>query len=366
MRLRRVALPLLLLCLAAAVAPTAGAATLSTIPTGIVDPTAIAFRPGNPNPVIAQRNGLVVAVRKGKVQRLADLTDRVGQQGGERGLLGLAYSPTYKEDGFVFVYFTDGAGDVQVVRFRKGRYDHFLKGSAKTLFSIRQPYANHNGGPLAFGPDGFLYIGTGDGGAGGDPGNRAQNPFTLLGKILRVDVKGGDPFAIPSSNPFADGTAGDPAIWAMGVRFPHFSFDARTGSLWLVDAGQAGSQEVDWVPNPAPGLPNFGWSAFDAAAKYKPQPTPGTLITPLLTYGKDAGCFAVSGVLYRGKALPRPLRSTYVFGDACSGRIWSVKRTDPKLVDTGLRVPRLAAIGQDDAGALWLISAKGRLSTVIP
>ena len=365
MRLRRVALPLATLCLAAIGAPNASAASLSTLPTGLKDPTAIAFRPGNPNPVIAQRNGVIATIVRGKVRKLADLSDRVGQQGAERGLLGLAYSPSYRDDGLVFVYFTDIAGDAQVVRFRRGRYDHLLKGSATTLFSIRQPYANHNGGPLAFGPDGFLYIGTGDGGAGGDPGNRAQNPSTLLGKILRVDVKGGDPYAIPSSNPFAAG-GGDPAVWAMGVRMPHFSFDSRTGCLWLVDAGQSGVQEVDWVPNPAPALPNFGWSAFDGTGRYKPQPTPGTLVTPLTSYGRAYGCFAVAGVLYRGKALKRDLRSTYVFGDACSGRIWSVKRTDPKLVDTGLRVPRLAAIGQDDAGALWLIDAKGRLSTVTP
>lgn len=362
MRPRRVALLLLALVLIAA--PAADGAALATLPTGIKDPTAITFRPGNPNPVIAQRNGLIVTVAKGKVRTLADLTDRVGQQGGERGLLGLAYSPTYKDDGLVFVYFTDIAGDTQVVRFRKGRYDHLLKGSATTVLAIRQPYANHNGGPLAFGPDGFLYIGTGDGGAGGDPGNRSQNPDTQLGKILRVDVKGGDPYAIPSSNPFAAG-GGDPTVWAMGLRMPHFSFDAKTGSLWVVDAGQSGVQEVDWVPNPAPALPNFGWSAFDGGDRYKPQPTPGTLITPITSYGKAFGCFAIAGAVARGKAL-RKYRGTYVFGDACSGRIWSVKRKDPKLVDIGLRVPKLAAIGQDETGVMWLIDAAGRLSTVIP
>ena len=201
----RLFLPAVALALLATLTPAAGALSLSTTATGLKDPTVLTFRPGNPNPVVAQRNGVISAVVKGKVRKLADLTDRVGQSGAERGLLGLAYSPSYRDDGLVFVYFTDIAGDAQVVRFRRGRYDHLLKGSATTLFSIRQPYANHNGGPLAFGPDGFLYIGTGDGGAGGDPGNRAQNPSTLLGKILRVDVKGGDPFAIPSSNPFAAG-----------------------------------------------------------------------------------------------------------------------------------------------------------------
>ncbi|MGI9186272.1 MAG: PQQ-dependent sugar dehydrogenase [Gaiellales bacterium] len=365
MRIARLLLPSVALGLLATLAPAAGALSLSTTATGIKNPTVVAFRPGNLNPVIAQRNGVIVSIVKGKVRKLADLTDRVGQSGAERGLLGLAYSPSYKDNGFVFVAYTDAAGDTQIVRFTKGRYDHFLKGTATTLWSIRQPYANHNGGQLAFGPDGFLYVGLGDGGAGGDPGNRAQNPFTLLGKVLRVDVNAARPFAIPSSNPFPDSAAGAPSVWAMGVRNPHFSFDSRTGSLWLVDSSQGDNQEVDWVPNPAPVLPNFGWSAFDGASKYKPQPTPGTLITPVTTYGKAYGCAPIAGAVYRGKTV-RKLRSSYVFGDACSGRIFSILRRDPKLVDTGLKVPKLAAIGQDETGELWLISQKGALSTIIP
>ncbi|MGI9116758.1 MAG: PQQ-dependent sugar dehydrogenase [Gaiellales bacterium] len=360
-------LPLLLAALAALLvaAPAAGALQLKTVSTGLKDPTALVFRPGNPWPVVTTRKGEVYAIVKGKPQKLADLTDRVGQQGGERGLLGIAYSPQYRDNGLVFVDYTDAAGDTQVVRFRRGKYGHFLKGSATTLLSVRQPYANHNGGQLAFGPDGLLYIGMGDGGAGGDPGNRAQNPETLLGKVLRVDVAAAEPYGVPPTNPFADGTAGQPPVWAMGVRNPHFSFDPRTGSLWLVDWSQSDNQEVDWVPNPAPALPNFGWSAFDGTSKYKPQPTPGTLIAPLTAYGTAYGCAPVAGALYRGKAVPS-LRNRYVFGDACSGRVFSILRKDRKLVDTGLRVPRLAAIGQDGAGEVWLVSRAGRLSTITP
>jgi glucose/arabinose dehydrogenase len=361
----RLILPFAALLLLGLFASGAGALTLSTTATGLRDATVLAFRPGNLNPVVAQRNGVISAVVKGKVRKLADLTDRVGQSGAERGLLGLAYSPGYRENGFVFVAYTDAAGDTQIVRFTRGRYDHFLKGTATTLLSIRQPYANHNGGQLAFGPDGFLYIGMGDGGAGGDPGNRAQGPFSLLGKLLRIDVNAGSPYAIPASNPFADGVAGDPTVWAMGVRNPRFSFDARTGSLWLVDSSQTINQEVNWVANPAPLLPNFGWSAFDGTANYKPQPTPGTLVTPLVSYGKVYGCAPVAGNIYRGKTIRR-LRNTYVFGDACSGRILTVLRKTPKLVDSGLRVPRLTAIGQDETGELWLVSRQGQLSKLVP
>ena len=365
MRNARLIAPLVVLLTLAVLVPTAGALSLATVTTTVRNPTVLTFRPGNVNPVVAQRNGLIVAVVKGKTRTLADLTDRVGQSGAERGLLGLAYSPGYAENGLVFVAYTDAVGDTQVVRFRRGRNHHFLKGSATTILSIRQPYANHNGGRLAFGPDGFLYIGMGDGGSGGDPGNRAQNSFTLLGKLLRIDVNAGAPYAIPSTNPFADGTAGDPTVWAMGLRNPHFSFDASTGSLWLVDSSQASNQEVDWVPNPPPALPNFGWSAFDGTATYKPQPTPGTLIAPVTTYGKAFGCAPVAGNVYRGKTI-RKLRSTYVFGDACSGRVFSLLRKDAKLVDTGLRVPKLAAIGQDGNGELWLIGQQGRLSMLTP
>jgi len=343
----------------------AHALSLTTIATEVTSPTALTFRPDNPWPVVTQRNGMVVTITKGKVHILANLTDRVGQKGSERGLLGIAYSPLYKSNGFVFVNYTDAAGDTQIVRFRKGKYGRFLKNSATTLLSIRQPYANHNGGQLAFGPDGFLYIGMGDGGSGGDPGNRAQNPKTLLGKILRIDVNAGTPYAIPSTNPFADGVLGQGPVWAMGVRNPGFSFDARTGGMWIVDPSQGADEELDWIAKPAPPLPNLGWRAFDGTKPYSPQPLTGTVVTPLTSYGTAYGCNPVAGAVYRGKTTPQ-LRGNYVFGDSCSGRIWSVLRKDPKLVDTGLRVSKLAAIGQDAAGELWLISQQGELSTITP
>ena len=151
----------------------------------------------------------------------------------------------------------------------------------------------------------------------------------------------------------------------MGVRNPGFSFDTRTGSMWIIDPSQGADEEVDWIPNPAPPLPNLGWRAFDGTKPYTPQPLAGTVITPVTSYGTAFGCNPVGGAVYRGKTI-RKLRSNYVFGDSCSGRIWSILRKDAKLVDTGLRVPNLAAIGQDPAGELWLISQKGQLSTITP
>ncbi len=358
---------LLLVTIAAVmiVVPSAHALSLTQLTTKLKAPTAIAFRPGNNRPVVTEQAGRVVAVRNGKVIVLADLSDRVGQQGGEQGLLGIAYSPLYRDNGFVFVNYTDAAGTTQIVRFRRGKYDRFLKGTATTLLSIRQPYANHNGGQLAFGPDGFLYIGTGDGGAGGDPGNRAQSTYTPLGKILRINVNEGDPYAIPASNPFATG-GGDAAIWAIGLRNPwRFSFDQRTGSLWVGDVGERLREEVSWLPNPAPPLPNFGWNIWEGDLPYVPQPTAGTLITPVATYDGSVGCSVIGGYMYRGKAI-RSLRNRYVFGDFCTSTIWSLTRKAPTRVDIGVRVPRLTTLGQDAAGELYFASQRGTLFRLQP
>ncbi len=361
-------LPLALAAVLAAVvvsAPAADAIATQTVVTGLSAPTAIAFRPGTANPVVTEQRGRVVTVRKGRIVVLADLADRVGQQGGEQGLLGIAYHPAYATNGLVYVNYTDAAGTTQIVQFRRGRYHRFLKGSAKVLLSVRQPYANHNGGQLAFGPDGMLYIGLGDGGSGGDPGNRAQNPNVPLGKILRIDVIG-EPYSIPGSNPFANG-GGDPSVWAIGLRNPwRFSFDRRTGALWVGDVGEKRYEEVSWFPNPAPPLPNFGWNAFEGPKPYAPQPTNGTLITPVATYDHASGCSVIGGYVYRGRAI-RSLRGRYVFGDWCRGTVWSITRKDPTRKPTGVTVRGLTAFGQDDSGELYAVGQRGgRLVKLIP
>ena len=353
-----------LVALGAAV-PAAGAVTYETLTTELQSPTAIAFRPGVANPVVTEQKGRIVTVRKGKVVVLADLADRVGQAGGEQGLLGLAFHPRYAENRFLYVNYTDPAGNTQIVRFTTGRFHKPLKGSAKTLLSVRQPYANHNGGSLAFGPDGFLYIGLGDGGSGGDPGNRAQNPSTPLGKILRIDVDGGDPYAIPPTNPFAGG-GGDPTVWALGLRNPwRFSFDRRGGGLWVGDVGQRQREEVSWVPRAAPPLPNFGWNAFEGDKAYAPQPTRGDLIKPIATYDHGQGCSVVGGYVYRGRAI-RSLRGRYVFGDWCKGAIWAITRKDTTRTPIGVTLAKLTTFGEDDQGELYAASGTGRLIKIVP
>jgi len=348
-----------------ALAPAAQAVSYRTLTTKLQAPTAIAFRPGIANPLVTEQKGRIVTVRRGKVVVLADLTDRVGQGGGEQGLLGLALHPRYAENRFLYVNYTDQAGTTQIVRFTTGRFHKPLKGSAKTLLSVRQPYANHNGGSLAFGPDGFLYIGLGDGGSGGDPGNRAQNPSTPLGKILRVNVDEGDPYAIPSTNPYAQG-GGDPTVWALGLRNPwRFSFDRRTGALWIGDVGERQREEISWLPNRAPPLPNFGWNAFEGDKRYAPQPTRGDLITPVAVYDHTQGCSVVGGYLYRGRKV-RALRNRYVFGDWCSGAIWSISRKNPVRRSIGFTLPKLTTFGEDARGELYAASGTGRLIRIVP
>ena len=366
MRVRPALLCVLAATVAGAIAPTANALTLVSLSTKVKSATAIAFRPGVQWPVVTEQAGRVVVVRNGKIVQLANLADRVGQQGGERGLLGIAYHPQYRENGRVFVNYTDQAGNTQIVEFKRGKYHRFLLGSARTILSIRQPYANHNGGQLAFGHDGFLYIGVGDGGSGGDPGNRAQNTNTQLGKILRIDVNTGDPYGIPPTNPFASGDGGRPTIWAIGLRNPwRFSFDQRYGALWVGDVGQSTREEVSRVPRATPPLPNFGWNAWEGDKPYVPQPTKGTLIKPVVAYDQSFGCSVIGGFVYRGKTI-RSLRGRYVFGDWCSGRIWSTTVRKPVLVDTGLKVPRLSTFGQNEQGELFMASTNGRLFSLRP
>ncbi len=343
----------------------ASALTLVSLSAKLKSPTAIAFRPGNLNPVIAEQGGRIVTLRQGKLIVLADLSDRVGQQGGEQGLLGIAYHPQYRENGLVYIDYTDAAGDTQIVRLQRGRYDRLLKASATTVLSIRQPYANHNGGQLTFGPDGLLYIGMGDGGASGDPANRAQSTNTLLGKVLRIDVDGGNPYAIPATNPFVAG-GGLPEIWAIGLRNPwRFSFDRKLGALWLADVGEHAREEVNRLPKAAPALPNFGWNAWEGDLPYVPHPTPGTLIEPLAVYDHDVGCSIIGGYVYRGKAIPK-LRGRYVFGDWCNGQLWTMTSANPTRTDTGLRIAHLSTFGQDDSGELYLASTDGRLFSLRP
>lgn len=297
-----------------------------------------------------------------------DIRERVSCCG-ERGLLGLAFHPDYVQTGQFYVDYTDNNGNTRVSRFLvTADPDIADPDSEKPVIGIDQPFSNHNGGQLQFGPDGYLYIGLGDGGSGGDPFNNAQNLGELLGKILRLDVDHGNRYAIPPTNPFVDVPGARPEIWAYGFRNPwRFSFDRSTGDLLIADVGQEKWEEIDFQPASSPGGENYGWRLMEGKACYNPPQdcNDGTLKLPIIVYphshnGDFIGCAVIGGYRYRGPSFPA-LNGVYFFGDDCTGRLWATfaqggSRKLIQIAQTGLNI---TSFGEDDAGDQYLVEIGG-------
>jgi glucose/arabinose dehydrogenase len=298
-----------------------------------------------------------------------DITKQV-LSGGERGLLGLAFHPDYRHNRRFFVNYTrkpDGA--TVVAEYRSGATATSASMHERILLIVPQPYPNHNGGMVAFGPDGYLYIGLGDGGSAGDPDNRAQNPKDLLGKILRLDVDRGDPYGIPMDNPFAK-EGGRAEIYALGLRNPwRFSFDLKTGNLWVADVGQYKWEEINLVSRGG----NYGWRVMEGAHCFHPstdcQTTPFNL--PLYEYSHEKGrCSIIGGFAYRGQAIAS-LAGTYVYGDFCSGEIFALQNPTrnqpyneaPIILKTSLKI---SSFGEDAAGEVYVLDHKGGVYRLSP
>jgi glucose/arabinose dehydrogenase len=297
---------------------------------------------------VVEQRGTIRVIDRGRLRDgfVLDVRDRV-LAGGEQGLLGLAFDPQYATNRFIYVNYTDGNGDTRVVRYRTNG-TRAIAASARVLLAIDQPYSNHNGGGLAFGPDGYLYVGTGDGGSGGDPQNRAQSMQTLLGKMLRLDVR-------------RPGSA--PEIVALGLRNPwRYSFDRLTGDLYIGDVGQGEIEEIDYTPRTSPGLENYGWDVYEGSSRFEEKPAgPGELVFPIFEYSHDRGCTVVGGYVYRGSARPAE-RGRYIFGDYCSGVVWTLRVRGGE--GTGVRVepfriPSLTSFGENAAGELFATSLDG-------
>lgn len=293
-----------------------------------------------------------------------DLRERVGSRGSEQGLLGIAFHPQYAQNGYFYVNYTDRNGDTVIARFQVNPPSANVAdpASEKILLRVAQPYANHNGGAVVFGLDGTLYLGLGDGGSAGDPQNNAQSLNTMLGKILRLDVDSGDPYAIPASNPYANG-GGLPEIWAYGLRNPwRMSFDRQTGDLYIGDVGQNLWEEIDYLPNAASGDLNFGWKYLEGTHPYQGTPPAELkLIAPIYEYGHDQGCSVTGGVVYRGRNLPE-WSGVYLFGDYCAGWVDGLRR----LPDGTWQVQRLfrdlgriSSFGEDEQGEVYVIDHGG-------
>jgi glucose/arabinose dehydrogenase len=287
----------------------------------------------------------------------------------ERGLLGLAFHPKFTENGFFYVHYTNLQGDSIIARYKvSANPDAADPQSEYVILTVKQPpHLNHKGGMIAFGPDGYLYIGLGDGGSGGDPDRYAQNRKSLLGKLLRIDINvpdSADPakrYAVPPSNPFVNNPDFAPEIWAWGLRNPwRFSFDRETGDLYIADVGQDKWEEIDFQPADSKGGQNYGWNFYEANEKYLNEPAPGGLTKPILSYNRSSGCSVTGGYVYRGGMLAN-LRGVYFFGDYCSGKTWTAYRqgngTWRMDVFTDMKVP-ISSYGEDQNGELYLVTYK--------
>jgi glucose/arabinose dehydrogenase len=314
-------------------------------------------RDGSRRLFVLEQPGRIRIIEGGKLvaKPFLDLTGRV-LAGGEQGLLGLAFHPSYRATGRFFVDYTrkpDGATVIAEYHVSSDR-DVALP-SGRTVLVVPQPFPNHNGGMLAFGPDGLLYVGLGDGGSGGDPGNRAQNRNLLLGKVLRISVDGAKPYAIPPDNPFV-GRGGRGEVYALGFRNPwRFSFDRGTGLLYAGDVGQGREEEVDIVRRGG----NYGWRTVEGNLCFSPASgcKRAGLTPPIATYRHTGGrCAIMGGYVYRGRAVPG-LAGTYVYGDFCSGEVFGLRGgRSTVLLDTGLSI---ASFGEDEAGELYVVDLGG-------
>jgi len=312
---------------------------------------------------VVEQLGRIRIVKQGRLldAPFLDISDRI-RYGGEQGLLGLAFHPSYKVNSrFVVNYVRRSDGSTVIAEFQASSDPDRSQAVEKQLLVVSQPYPNHKGGMVEFGPDGFLYIALGDGGSGGDPGNRGQNTNELLGKLLRIDVDHGTPYAVPKDNPFAGG-GGRPEIFAYGLRNPwRFSFDRQTGELWAADVGQHAWEEIDVVKRGG----NYGWRIMEGAHCFLPRDgcARDGLVPPIAEYGHNKGrCSITGGYVYRGSRLPA-LRGAYLYGDFCSGEIFALKEGSQQVVlTTGLQI---ASFGQDQEGELYAVGHGGTIHRIV-
>jgi len=326
---------------------------------------------------VVEQPGRIRVVRDGRLLEtpFLDLTSRVSS-GGERGLLGLAFHPRYAENRRFFVNYTDPAGDTHVAEFRgTSDPDRADPASERLLLAVEQPFSNHNGGQLRFGSDGRLYVGLGDGGSGGDPLGNAQNLGSLLGKILRLDVDAGSPYAVPADNPFVGRAGARGEIWAYGLRNPwRFAFDSATGDLLIGDVGQSAVEEIDLGLAARGGAENYGWNVTEGSRCFRPASGCDThgITLPIVEYGHDQGCSVTGGVVYHGCRLPG-WHGTYFYADFCSAFVRSFRVEGGRAVDgrdwtaaLGRDIEAPSGFGVDADGEVYVLDLRGAVYRIVP
>ncbi|MEV0556987.1 PQQ-dependent sugar dehydrogenase [Streptomyces sp. NPDC050597] len=315
---------------------------------------------------IAERAGTVrVLDDKGLGEPVLDISGETTTDG-ERGLLGIAFDKRFAH---FYISFTNLEGTSTVDEFAV-RHGKIRPNTRRTVITQTQPYPNHNGGDIGFGPDGYLYIALGDGGSGGDPHGNGQNLDTLLGKMLRIDPRGGTPYAIPRDNPFVNDPNAKDEIWAYGLRNPwRFSFDARTGDLLIGDVGQSDWEEIDWAPAKSRGGENYGWSRMEGTHPFRGGTEPANHVPPVHEYDRTGlGCSVTGGYVYRGKAIP-DLKGQYVFSDYCDGTLRTLRMKNGKVTgesDLGVNGGEVISFVQDGDGELYVLAIGGSVSRIDP
>ena len=331
-----------------------------THPEGMPDPLYLVLQPGR---IMAFDN----VESPPSPDTFLDIRSRVSDRGNEEGLLGLAFDPAYRNNGYFYVYYSAASPRRSVI----ARYQASPDGNSadpsteKIVMQIGQPFSNHNGGHITFGPDGYLYVGLGDGGSGGDPRGHGQNLRTLLGTIIRIDVSTLDEtgsYAVPSDNPFVGVEDARPEIWAYGLRNPwRFSFDRETGELWAGDVGQNKLEEIDIVTKGG----NYGWNIMEGSSCFRGDPCDrDEFVPPVAEYGRDGGCSVTGGYVYRGSRIPSFV-GAYVYGDFCTGKIWALRYDgsrvtgNAQIADTDLQISSFA---EGPEGEVYILSFTGQIA----
>ncbi|MEO5903321.1 MAG: PQQ-dependent sugar dehydrogenase [Gemmatimonadaceae bacterium] len=353
--------------------PVAFALAVQQVATGLASPVYVTSPPGDARLFVVEQGGRIKIIANGSVVPIPflDISSRVST-GGERGLLSFAFHPSYKANGFFYVYFTGTNGDIRVERYSVSANIDVADASSSKLI-ITAPHSsasNHNGGLALFGADGKLYLGLGDGGGAGDPGGNGQNKATLLGALLRIDVDNGEPYSIPAGNPYIGVTGARPELWAIGLRNPwRYAFDRTSGLLYIADVGQDKLEEVDVVPSIQAGV-NYGWNVMEGLSCYNATTCNQTgLQLPAIDYShSDGSCSITGGFVYRGSAMPE-IAGHYFYSDYCLGYLKSFRYTNGSSADERTwsvgSLGNVTSFGEDAAGELYMTSSNGRVYKLV-